>query len=130
VPEFLADNSRRWVHQFLGQKTLQSVFLDFHARLDQLFKTECKVNRTQVQAYLTSPHTVAVNPGKKGSQRSFGGLSGSPTVVNARFLDELPRLYKKKEEKLIKIIRKAIQEDNEVLEQFDIIVNNPKFNFN
>lgn len=48
VPEYLQQNSQRWVGLFLGQKKIQAIFLDFHARLDQLFKTELKANRQQL----------------------------------------------------------------------------------
>ena len=40
-----------------------------------------------------------------------------------RFLDELPRLYREKEEALIKEIRDKIAVDEEVSHRFDMIVN-------
>ena len=45
VPEFLAYNAEKWSAMFLSQKNIQSLFLDFHARLEQLLKAEMHQNR-------------------------------------------------------------------------------------
>jgi len=66
-------------------------------------------------------------PGKKTSpdnQPKDGGLS-----VTNRFLDDLPRLYREKEEQLIKEMRDKISLDEESSLQFDAIVRNTKQTF-
>ena len=40
VPPFLKFNSDRWTQLFLNEKRVQSVFLEFNARLEQLMKME------------------------------------------------------------------------------------------
>lgn len=34
VPPFLKSNSERWTQLFLNEKRVQSIFLEFHARID------------------------------------------------------------------------------------------------
>ena len=51
--------------------------------------------------------------------------------VSAKFLDELPKYLKKKEEAMIEQIRKKLSTGDEQFdEQFDMIVNNSKNTFN
>lgn len=60
----------------------------------------------------------------RGEQAKDVGVS-----VTARFLDEMPRLYKEKEEALIKEIRDKISLDEESSLHFDAIVRNTKQSF-
>ena len=50
--------------------------------------------------------------------------------MRTKFLDELPKVYKKREEEMLEQIRKAIATDEAVSEQFDAIVLNAKNTFN
>lgn len=121
---------------FLSQKRVQSIFLDFHAKLEQIFKTEVKANKKQLQTYLTLPHNqpsldIKKEPSTRTLTGSFHTLSpGEPTFkVSAKFLDELPAIYKKKEEAMIEQLKKSIATDPEIQEQFEAIVNNTKLSF-
>jgi F0F1-type ATP synthase alpha subunit len=89
--------------------------VDFHARLEQLFKTEMKQNKAQLKNYLTLPHNHFTQP--------------EPTKVHLRFLDELPKIYKKREEEMIEKIKKTLVTDEHVNEMFESIVNNANHSF-
>ena len=68
---------------FLEQKNVQSVFLDFHAKLDQLVKAEMKQNREQLQSYLNLPHSQDISALK-------------PAKISARLLDGMPKEVQEK----------------------------------
>ena len=63
---------------FLETKNVQSVFLDFHAKLEQLVKAEMKQNRDQLQSYLSLPHSQDISTPK-------------PVKISAKFLDAMPK---------------------------------------
>lgn len=52
-----------------------------------------------------------------------------PTKIQLRFLDELPKIYKKREEAMIENIRKTLVTDEKVNEVFEKIVNNINHSF-
>jgi hypothetical protein len=112
------------------------VFLDFHARLDQLFKTELKANRKQLQNFLVLPHSYHGYETKKSTASMPSSVANpkapvedEPFRVSVRFLDDMPYIYKRKEEVMITHLRKAISTDERTNERFETIVNNIKFSF-
>ncbi|CDW83144.1 UNKNOWN [Stylonychia lemnae] len=111
VPQYLDHNKLLWANMFLGQKQIQGIFLDFHLKLQEALKLEMNMNKQQLQNYLSLPN-----------QDQLDQLDKKPFQVKTYYIDNIPKIIKRKEKEFLDNLKKKIMEDEKSYKQYDLVV--------